>query len=126
MAVRQRFTPAERAAFTRGTAVEWLHGSHWQPGEITAEKPIRDPHHGWWEVMLKHTGPATRTISNGAPITGSPGAVRLAVTWLDPGEVTEGGAPAVARTAAGRLLTATEADALKLKRPAPRPVRQDT
>lgn len=34
MAYRQRFKPRERATFTKGTPVEWLNGSHWQPGTI--------------------------------------------------------------------------------------------
>lgn len=78
MAVRQRFKREEREAFTVGRAVEWLNGSHWQPGEILG--PIEQhPVHGWWRVPLKHTGKTTRTVSNGQYITGSPGAVRLPV-----------------------------------------------
>jgi hypothetical protein len=33
---RQRFTPAEREAFTVGTEVEWLNATTWKPGRVHA------------------------------------------------------------------------------------------
>lgn len=77
MAVRKRFTPAERSALVPGARVEWLNGSHWQPAIITT-----GPHTdsiGSWRVTARHDGPTSRTISHGARIDPGPGGVRLAV-----------------------------------------------
>ena len=75
MAVRQRFKPAEREAFTVGTRVEWLNGSHWQPGEIVGD--IAQDDIGLWYCPLVHKGKTTRTISHGAFLHGRPGGIRL-------------------------------------------------
>lgn len=76
MAVRQRFTPAERAAFTPGAAVEWLHGSRWVPATVTTG-PHRDSIDAW-RITATYDGKTTRTISHGARIDPGPGQVRLA------------------------------------------------
>lgn len=75
MAVRQRFKPEERAAFQPGTVIEWLNGSHWQPGEITGAlvtPPGERPYY-----PIKHTGRTTRTVSRGQEFWGLPGSIRL-------------------------------------------------
>jgi hypothetical protein len=76
MSRRQRFKPAEREAFKPGTRIEWLHGSHWQPGEITGEMKI-DPVLGSPYYPCVHKGKTTRTISHGAFLWGTPGGIRL-------------------------------------------------
>lgn len=73
-AVRKRFTPADRAVFTEGTEVEWLNGSHWQPGVITG--PITTDRDGYQEVPVRNLAD-TRTIHKGQRITGTPKHLRL-------------------------------------------------
>ena len=73
--MRMRFTKAEKAAFTIGADIEWRHGRYWYPGVIT--KPIvRATDTGWDECGIRNLGPTTATVSHGAYITGTPGAVR--------------------------------------------------
>lgn len=74
MAVRRRFKPTERETFVPNTEVEWLNGSHWRPGVIVG--PIEVEADGRQYVGILNRG-ATRTISDGQYVTGSPGAVRL-------------------------------------------------
>lgn len=76
MAVRQRFNKAEREAFTVDTCVQWLNGSHWQPGTIVS--PIELDCIGVPRVGIENHA-KTRTVSPGQYITGSPGAVRLPI-----------------------------------------------
>lgn len=81
MAVRRRFKPTERATFVPKTEVEWLNGSHWRPGIIVG--PIEIDATGRQYVGLLNQG-ATRTISDGQYVSGSPGRVRLRDTHNAP------------------------------------------
>lgn len=74
MAVRRRFKPTERATFVPNTEVEFLNGSHWRPGVIVG--PITVDTTGWQYVGIVNQG-TTRTISDGAYVSGYPGGVRL-------------------------------------------------
>lgn len=75
MAVRQRFNKAEREAFVVGTRVEWLNGSHWQPGTIVDN--IKKDSIGVWRVGVTNHA-TTRTVLAGDYISARPGGVRLA------------------------------------------------
>lgn len=76
MAVRQRFSPAERAAFVPGAVIEWLHGSRWVPATVTVG-PHRNAVTDSWQLTARYDGKTTATISNGARIDPGPGQVRL-------------------------------------------------
>jgi hypothetical protein len=78
MAVRKRFTPTERVAFTAGTAIEWLHGSAWRAGVVEPTGIVQDDYTGAVRLSIRDTGPRTRTIGGGERFTVSPGAVRIA------------------------------------------------
>jgi hypothetical protein len=74
MAVRKRFTKEERSVFTYGVSVEWLNGSHWQPGMVVV--PPKLDEYGTWSVGVRNLA-NTRTVSSGQYITGCPGHVRI-------------------------------------------------
>lgn len=76
MAVRKRFTPAEREAYTPGTAVLWLDGSHWKAGVI-ADGAAIETNDGWQEIKVVNEAPTTRTISRGQVVTPGAGHLRL-------------------------------------------------
>lgn len=80
MAVRKRFKPAERAAFTKGTEIEWLNSSTWRPGRILTGEVKTHSYGGSQYVELVDTGKTTRTMSPGQLIWGTPGGVRLPET----------------------------------------------
>jgi len=55
-AIRKRFTPAERAAFTIGTPVQWLNSTTWKLGIVAGEIQVTD---GYQELPVQnrsHTG----------------------------------------------------------------------
>ncbi|GAB3902424.1 hypothetical protein ACFQ1S_02045 [Kibdelosporangium lantanae] len=72
--LRRRFTPAERAAFTDKTKVEWLNGSVWRPGIITGT--IQTDDFGYEYVGVLNQG-STRRISHGCYVRGLAKHVRL-------------------------------------------------
>ncbi len=74
MAVRKRFKPTEKLVFIVGARVEWLNGSHWQPGVIVAGIELDSI--GISRVMVRNEA-TTRTVSRGELISVSPGQVRL-------------------------------------------------
>lgn len=73
---RQRFTPAERAAFLANADVQWLHGSRWVAGRI-GDGVIHTDETGGQYLDMTYTGPTTRTISNGQYVRAYPKGVRL-------------------------------------------------
>jgi hypothetical protein len=75
--MRKRFTKPEREAFTPGTAVEWLNGSHWRPARVTGAITRQD---GWDSVVCAYAGPDTRTIGHGQRIDPGPGHVRTSAS----------------------------------------------
>lgn len=77
MAVRMRFKPAERAAFTKGARIEMLHGPRWVPAVIVTGELIQEQER-MQHYLIKYTGPTTRTIMNGNLGHGSPGRIRPA------------------------------------------------
>jgi hypothetical protein len=70
----RRFKPAERDAFTVGTAIEWRNVSHWHPGTIVSE-PEQDTFGDWYVGVENHA--TTRTVSKGQYVRGYPKSVRL-------------------------------------------------
>ena len=78
MPVRKKFKPAEREAFTPGAEVEWLNGSTWRTGVIRPGATIQTDSIGLQYIEITDTGKATRTITPGGMIWGSPGHLRLA------------------------------------------------
>jgi hypothetical protein len=75
---RKRFKPAEREAFTVGTAVEWCNGAHWKPGTVVG--PIGTDSTGLAYVPVRNDAADTRTISKGEVVWGYPGHVRMPTT----------------------------------------------
>lgn len=77
-AVRKRFTPAEREAFTVGTVVEWLNSSTWRPGVIH-DATIKTCEYtgGQYLAAVQDTGSSTRTFKSGTVVQGYPKHVRL-------------------------------------------------
>lgn len=73
--IRKNFKPAEKEELLNsGTAVEWLHGSHWLPGEVVGEGHDTLGLHYAVVVNLKRTP----TVSYGDHVRGYPGHLRLA------------------------------------------------
>lgn len=73
---RMRFTKDEKAAFTKGTAVEWRNGRHWHPGEIIDGVVHRD--HPIEHILVRNR--ATKGTSVGFDVIhGCPTGVRLPV-----------------------------------------------
>jgi hypothetical protein len=75
MIMRTRFNKAEKEAFTVGAEIEWRHGRYWYPGTIVS--PVKRSETGWDECGIRNLGPTTRTVGNGAYITGTPTFVRV-------------------------------------------------
>lgn len=72
-AIRTRFTPAERAAFTVGTAVEWLDGTRWKPGTVAGPVETLD---GQQVIPVRHEG-VSRFVNYGEIVEVYPKHVRL-------------------------------------------------
>lgn len=75
MGIRLRFKPAERAAFTEGTAVEWLDVTRWRTGVI--DGPIWVSSGDYQCIPVKDTGPKTATMTPGRIVHPNAGHVRL-------------------------------------------------
>lgn len=71
---RQRFTPAERAAYSIGTTVEWRNGGHWHLGRVTLSHFVDDI--GVQRVGVIHTGRNTATVGKGHLIYCTPTTIR--------------------------------------------------
>jgi hypothetical protein len=73
MALRKKFTPAERALLTVGAQVQWLDGSNRKLAEVTGPIVTVD---GYQEVPLRNLT-AGRGISVGQVVIGSAGRIRV-------------------------------------------------
>jgi len=74
-AIRRRFTPAEREAFTAGTAVEWLDATNWKPGYVNG--PVEIDAEGW-QVLSVENQARTGLVRRGEVIRVNAKHVRLA------------------------------------------------
>jgi hypothetical protein len=73
--MRMRFRKDEKAAFTKGTAVEWRNGRHWHPGEII-DGVVHRPY-GTIEHILVRNKARTGTSVGFDVIHAEPTAIRL-------------------------------------------------
>lgn len=72
--MRTRFKPAEIAAYTPGTDVEWRNGGHWHRGTIRGEVQASDS--GWQSIAVENHD-TTKTIHKGQFIHAGPTYIRL-------------------------------------------------
>lgn len=73
MALRKKFTPAEKSMLVIGAKVQWLDGSSRKAAEVTGPIVTVD---GYEEVPLRNLT-ASRTISVGHVVVGSAGRIRV-------------------------------------------------
>lgn len=75
--MRMRFKPAERAAFTTGTVIEWRNGGHWHPGTVHNGTVVNDPYgSGFQHIMIRNTS-RRGGVPHGEIMHASPTHVRL-------------------------------------------------
>jgi hypothetical protein len=73
--IRNRFNKAERAAFTKGAEVEYLHGNRWYPGVVLTGE-VKTDTVGQEYVALERTHDKTPTMLAG-PFRGYPKHLRV-------------------------------------------------